>query len=196
MLIDLSRRIEADMPVYPGDPEVQLQKIKSMEKDHYTLHWWQTGLHAGTHVDAPMHLLDDPRRICDLPLEHFLAQGVLLSDMENIPEKEIPLGAAVLFETGMDALYGTADYYQKHPAVSQALCEYLVSRQVSLVGVDAPSPDHIPFPVHKRLLSSGIPILENLTNLEKLKNRAFTLMAFPLNISAEGSPVRAVAMVK
>lgn len=196
MLIDLSRRIEAGMPVYPGDPQVQLERIKNMERDHYTLHRWQTSPHAGTHLDAPQHLLCDSRQICDLPLENFMAAGILLTDMENIPDREIPLGAAVLFETGMDALYGTDAYYQKHPAISQALCEYLIARQVSLVGVDAPSPDHAPFPVHKRLLAAGIPILENLTNLEKLRNRPFTLMAFPLNIAAEGSPVRAVALVK
>ena len=196
MLIDLSRKIEAGMPVYPGDPAATLEKIKSVEKDHYTLYWWQTSLHAGTHMDAPMHLLDDPRRICDLSLERMTAPGVLLTDMEKIPETEIPMGAAVLIETGMDALYGTEAYYRNHPAVSQELCEYLIARKVAMVGVDAPSPDHVPFPVHKRLMEEGIPILENLTNLHLLRGKQFTLIAFPLNIAAEGSPVRAIATIQ
>ena len=196
MLIDLSRMIEENMPVYPGDPQVELKKIKTMARDHYTLHQWQTGLHAGTHMDAPSHLLDDSRKICDFSLEKCMAPGVLLSDLQNIPEQEIPLGAAVLFETGMDSLYGTEEYYKNHPAVSEALCEYLLRRQVSMVGVDAPSPDHVPFPVHKRLMESGVPILENLTNLHLLCGKRFTLMAFPLKIAAEGSPVRVVAQIK
>ena len=196
MLIDLSRMIETGMPVYPGDPQVELDKIKYMARDHYTLHQWKTGLHAGTHMDAPMHLLDDPRKICDFSLERCMAPGVLLSDLDRIPEEEIPLGAAVLFETGMDALYGTEEYYKNHPAVSEELCAYLLSRQVKMVGVDAPSPDHVPFPVHKRLMEMGVPILENLTNLHLLRGEKFTLMAFPLKIAAEGSPVRAVAMTE
>lgn len=195
MLIDLTRPVEPGMPVYPGDPPVELFPIKTAEKDGYTLFSWKTGLHAGTHMDAPLHLLDDPRKICDLPLDRFMAPGVVLADLERIPRREIPLGAAVLFETGMDGLYGQAEYYQKYPAMSLELCEYLVARQVALVGLDAPSPDYYPFPVHKRLLSLGVPVLENLTNLHLLREKAFTLTAFPLKIAAEGSPVRAVAVL-
>ena len=195
MLIDLSRPIREGMPVYPGDPPVSLRQEKALSRDHYNAFFWQTGLHAGTHVDAPLHLLPDASRVCDLPLNRFLAQGVLLRDVGSLPEEEIPLGAAVLLETGMDSLYGTPAYYSDHPAVSRELCEYLVSRQVSLVGLDAPSPDFPPFPIHKRLLGAGIPIVENLTRLSALRGREFTFAAFPLLLDAEASPLRAVALL-
>jgi len=196
MLIDLSCPIEAGMPVYPGDDPVKLEKCRNLEKDHYTAFYWQTGLHAGTHVDAPMHLLAGGHGINCMPLEHFFVRGVLLHDWLGLPETPIPEGAAVLIDMGTENKYGDDSYYTDHPQISDALCDYLIGRKISLLGVNAPSPDHAPFPVHKKLLAANIPVLENLMNLKALTGKKFRLMAFPLLISAEGSPVRAVAWIQ
>ena len=195
MLIDLSRPLFSGMPVYPGDEALALTEEASGARDGYTAYLLRTGLHAGTHVDAPLHMLPDGAAMAAMPLARFCAPGVLLRDMQAVPQDEIPLGAAVLFETGMDALYGTPAYYRDHPVLSPALCDYLIRRQAALVGLDAPSPDHAPFPIHRRLLAAGIPILENLTGLSALRGRSFTLLALPLPLRAEASPVRAAAWV-
>ena len=144
-------------------------------------------------MDAPMHLLPGGCSMDQMPLERFFAKGILLQDWNAIPETPVPEGAAVLIDMGTDDLYGDDAYYADHPQISDALCNYLIERKIALLGVNAPSPDHIPFPVHKKLLAAGIPILENLTNLKALAGKEFRLMAFPLFIAAEGSPVRAVA---
>ena len=195
MIVDLSRPYFAGMPVYPGDPSVELTEEKQAARDGYTAYFLRAGLHAGTHLDAPLHMIAGGEGISTLPLSRFMAPGVLLSDTRTPPAREIPLGAAVLIETGMDGLYGDAAYYTRHPVISGALCEYLVERRAALVGLDAPSPDRYPFPVHRRLLGAGIPLLENLTNLAALRGKAFTLIALPLPIAAEASPVRAAALV-
>jgi kynurenine formamidase len=71
-----------------------------------------------------------------------------------------------------------------------------VAAGVKLVGVDMPSPDHVPFPVHRRLLSAGVCIVENLRGLDRLLHKAaIRFYAFPLAIRADSSPVRAVAEV-
>ena len=68
---------------------------------------------------------------------------------------------------------------------------------LDLVGMDTPSPDAPPFPVHKIFLGSEILIIENLTNLESLVDlKNFTVAALPAKFHADAAPVRVVAMVK
>jgi kynurenine formamidase len=63
-----------------------------------------------------------------------------------------------------------------------------------MLGVDMPSPDYPPFPVHKLLLNKGIFVLENLTGLEQLLGiKHFEVFEVPLKIHAEASLTRAFA---
>ena len=71
-IIDLSHRICDGMPVYPGDVQTRLVQERFLSRDYYNGYTLHTALHAGTHVDAPIHLLDkDQRPIAELPLERF-----------------------------------------------------------------------------------------------------------------------------
>ena len=67
------------------------------------------------------------------------------------------------------------------------------------IGIDAISIDPIDsrdLPVHKLLLGAGLIVVENLTGLEVLP-QSFDFMALPLKIAeADGSPVRAAALLK
>ncbi len=198
MWVDLSWPMEDGMPVYPGDRQTSLVKEKSVEKDFYTAYALDTGLHAGTHMDAPMHLLENAPGIDTIPLSRCLVPGVLLDvrGQREIKAPELPEGAlagkAVLLYTGMEAYYGTDRYYRDHPVVSPDLARRLVKENIAFLGMDMPSPDEPPFPVHKLLLKAGIPVVENLRNLGSLKG-AFEIAAFPLRLMAEASPVRAAA---
>ena len=65
-----------------------------------------------------------------------------------------------------------------------------------MVGMDLSSPDKYPYDIHKLLLNSDILIIENLTNLDKLLGIGkFNFCAMPLNIDAEASIARAVAII-
>ena len=50
--IDLSHEIKNNMPVYPGDIDVNLTKEKDFNKDGYNMYSLYTEMHAGTHIDA------------------------------------------------------------------------------------------------------------------------------------------------
>jgi kynurenine formamidase len=196
MLIDLSQALFSGMPVYPNDEPFRLIRRKVYAHDGYSAYAMSTGLHAGTHVDAPMHMTDDLRTIDQFPLDCFCGPGMLLEGvMPPADAMDIPVGSAVIFHTGMDRYYGTPAYYADHPVLSESLCRLLISRNVRIVGMDIPSPDYAPFQVHRLLLSAGIPIVENLTNLNKLIGKEFVFYAFPLRIASEASLVRAVAQV-
>ena len=199
-LIDISHDLSEGMPIYPDDPPVRLEKMRSVEKDDYTLSQLNSGLHAGTHLDAPSHLVRDGKMICDFPLHSFAGRGKLLDVrgqecIEMRPEysTQVSEGDIVLLFTGCDDKFSSPDYFTRHPVVSRELAEFFISRHIRVLGFDMPSPDYPPYDVHKALLEGEVLLLENLTNLHELLSAdGFEVMAFPLKISAEASLVRAV----
>lgn len=199
--IDLSHKIDNGIPVYPGDMEVSLVQKKSVERDEYTAYSFSTGLHAGTHIDCPMHLLKTDRTMAEYPMECFVGRGCLIdargeSEIDYITDydNKINRGDIVLILTGTDEFYGNEDYYNKHPVITEKLAHFLVSKEIKMLGVDMPSPDFPPFSVHKLLLRKEIFILENLTNLKQLLSiENFQVFAAPLKICAEASLTRAFA---
>jgi kynurenine formamidase len=51
-------------------------------------------------------------------------------------------------------------------------------------------------PVHMLVLGRGVPIIENLVNLDQIGRASFTFIGLPLRIKgATGSPIRAVALL-
>lgn len=158
-------------------------------------------MHAGTHVDCPMHLLQNDVTIAEYPLESFSGKGCLIDargeseiDFKTEHENKIQRGDIVLILTGTDKKYGNEDYYSKHPVITSRLADFLVSKEIKMLGVDMPSPDLPPFQVHKLLFNHGIFIIENLTNLEPLLDvKHFEVFAVPLKIHAEASLTRAFA---
>ncbi len=190
--IDLSYEIEHQMAVYPGDDELKLYRHRFLNRDYYNDTKLETGMHVGTHIDAPSHLLNKDRFICDYPVEKFIGNGCLLDvrNEEIIKLKDeyldkVQEGDIVLLYTGYDEFFGTDKYFENHQIVDEKLAQFFVDRGVKLIGIDMPSPDQYPFKVHHKLLENDILIIENLRNLKKLEGvKRFEVMAFPLNIRA------------
>ncbi len=203
-LIDLSQTIMNDMPVYPGDMETKLYRVNCFETDRYNNFRLETCMHAGTHMDSPMHMSKEAGYISGLPLDVFAAEGCLLDvrGLRTIGMKDnyadiVKENGIVLLYTGYDSFYGEERYYSDHPVVTNEMCSFFIERKIKAVGIDLPSPDRYPFPVHRALFENGICIIENLTNLDRLLNVGeFKVMAFPLKINADSSPIRAVAWIK
>lgn len=202
-LIDISHELSNDTPIYPGDYKTSLTKHKYIEKDCYNSFLLQSCLHTGTHIDMPMHLIDDNRTAADFPVNNFIGKGVLLDvrgedeitmkrQYENLIFKE----SIVLLYTGFDKFYFEEKYFSAHPVVSDEFAGFLISKNIKMLGLDIPAPDYPPFQIHKALLTANICIMENLTNLQRLADEeTFEVIAFPLKISAEASFVRAVCRI-
>lgn len=203
-LIDLSHRIELNMPVYPGDTKTNLYQERFLDTDKYNNHLLEINMHAGTHIDSPMHLTDSKKYISELPLNSFIAKGCILNvkNQAVIKYKDeykelVKENSIVLLYTGFDEYYGTNEYYENHPCIDMELCEFLIGKKIKMLGMDTPSPDKFPFLIHKSLFKNNIYILENLTNLNLLLGvKNFEVIAFPLKINADSSITRAVARVK
>ncbi len=198
MLVDLSVELNEKTPIYPGDPETRINAAGVLENDGYQDHYVCVGTHVGTHMDAPSHMVAGGKNLDDFSLAQFSGNGVYIKtgrnfDLNEISKIPISAGDIVLFHTGMSDVYHEKSYYDDYPAIPEEVANYLVERNVKIVGVDMCSVDHPPFPVHKILLSKNILIIENLTNLSALAERSFKIYAFPIKLQIDGAPVRVVA---
>ncbi len=201
--IDLTQTFTNSMPVYPGDPVPKLVRVAEFAKDGYVDHEIKTGMHVGTHLDGPLHMVAGGNYLSEMPVETFFGAGVLVGargceviEMEVLEGKGIKAGDIVLFFTGGAEHFGQADYYHAYPELSEACARRLIELKVKMIGFDAPSPDRAPFVIHKLLLGQGILILENLCNLEKLLGvPEFEIVALPAKFRADSAPVRVVARI-
>ncbi|MFP7299155.1 arylformamidase [Neobacillus niacini] len=200
-LIDISRRLENGMPVWPGDTAFQYEVSWSKaESGSVNVGSVTMSTHTGTHVDAPFHFDDNGKRIIELDLELYIGP-VRVLDMigkESIGAKDlenVDLGAfkRVLFRTlswGNSALFP-----EKIPFLESDLGPYLAEKGIRLIGVDVPSVDPIDskdLHAHHSLNTNGIHILESVV-LDHVEPGDYELIALPLPlVEGDGSPVRAV----
>ncbi len=169
--------------------------------------------HCGTHMDAPKHFLGDdgdtidhqalevccgPAKVVDLtPVEprELLTVERLLRSLSQVEP-----GDRLLLRTDWSKRYGADAYRDELPRISQELAEWLVKKQVALIGVEPPSVADVNdmaelTAVHQTLFRGGVVIVEGLFNLDRLREKIVEFIALPLRIVAgDGCPVRAVAI--
>jgi kynurenine formamidase len=199
--MDLSYTIENGLITHPYDDELKLYRNRFLDKHKYNDSRLEAGMHIGTHIDAPSHLLESNIVINDYSVDKFIGKGCLLDvrnqDIITMREEyihKIQEDDIVLLYTGFDKKYGSEEYFSKHPVVEKKLAEFLVSKRIKMLGMDLPAPDKYPFEIHKMLFEKDILIIENMKSLESLLDiEQFEIIAFPLKIKAEASPVRVVA---
>ena len=201
-VIDLTRTFTNNMPVFPGDRPAKLKEDVDSESNIVCFQL-STGMHVGTHMDGPLHMVPTGRKLSDISVDRFVARGHLI-DARGVPEigadvlagKEIAQGDCVLLYTGFDEKFSDPSFYAEYPVLTEECAHELVRLQVSFVGMDTPSPDKAPYAVHRILLREEILIIEGLANLSALLSvKNFELFALPAKFDAEAAPVRVIARV-
>lgn len=219
-IIDLTHTLEEEMP----RPQVPYGHIpwKSFEKgDGFNTYMFLVFEHAGTHVDAPIHLggVEGPS-IDQIPPEKWMGPCSVL-DMSHKTENEevsaedilawekshgeIEEDSIVLFYFGWEKNWTTKHgvenqpYLKNNPGLSEETAKLLAKRGVKLVGGDTPTIDsdaNSTEPAHRVLLPRHILVLENAKNLGKLPPKGAYFIGLPLRIKeGTGCPVRAIALV-
>lgn len=190
------------MEVFPGDGAAKLEQVSFLGKDGYNSFYVQTGMHVGTHMDAPFHMLPEGKKLTDFPPEKFIGRGRLIqkqhgfkeNDIDLLKRKDIREGDIVLVDTGHYKKFGTADYYKSYPEITMAFADYIIGSKVKILALDFPSPDGFPYKIHKALFENEILIIENLANLAALHAYdKFNIIALPAKFEAAGAPVRVIA---
>jgi len=202
-LIDLSHAFDDAMPVYPGDPGSEISRLTDIPGAGFALSQVKMGMHTGTHMDSPRHMIENGKSISEIPVEKFIGRGVLIDarGKERIDDYlllgvHLQQNDIVLVLTGFSRKYRHASYYRDYPDMTESFAGALVKAGVNIVGLDTAGPDRTPFPIHRKLLSADVLIIENLTNLESLLGMStFEVCALPVKFKTEAAPVRVIALV-
>jgi len=210
-IIDLSILIQTNMPNFSVLPKVKINKIRSIEKEGDEVRTIFMPSHVGTHIDAPSHQVAGGARIDELPIEKFLGNAIILNypnknncDNTLISLKELERYKNKINENDIIVIntgsYKNPGSFDKFGYISQEAAKFFVDKKISLLAVDSPSVDlNVPegkkMPVHQIILGAGIPIIEGLTNLDKIKEERFFFIGLPINIKdSDAVPCRAIAI--
>ncbi|MEV7808548.1 cyclase family protein [Microbispora sp. NPDC088329] len=152
MIVDLSVPVVNGMPVYPGDPEVEIAPALTVAAEGVNVLGLHLGSQSGTHVDAPFHIDDALPTLDDLPLERFLGPAAVL-DVRGLPPRSpvtagmletvagrLRPGTVLLVATGWDEHWGTPEYLA-HPYLAAETARLIAAAGVRTVGIDALSVD-------------------------------------------------------
>lgn len=187
-IIDISS-VLVDAPVYPGDPVPSVKKIFDIEKgDDYSLTLLSTGLHAGTHIDAPSHYIRGAEGIDEIPLQTFIGPCRVVFVNEFVTGASIE--QMYLYNCQRLILKGNGK-----SSLMAAAAEELVAAGVKLVGIDSQSistgADQAA--VHMTLLDGGCCVLEGLDLSGVDEPGDYFLFAAPVKVGGtEAAPARAV----
>jgi kynurenine formamidase len=198
-VIDLTMGLDAGTPTHPDDPEPEFENVATIEENGYALTRASMGSHAGTHLDAPSHMISDGKSIDDYPPSRFSGDATVIDVRDQDPiEPALPSMAPdsiVFFWTGHGDDPGEK-YFETTPTIAESTAEELVSGDVSIVGIDSHSPDTHPYPIHDILLGNDVLIAENLTNLGAIAGEDCRCTIVPLKFTdCDGAPCRAIAEV-
>ena len=213
--LDLSHPIRDGLVTYPGLPAPVITDHLSREASRsryapgYEFHIGRIDMIAntGTYLDTPFHRFPgghdlaglDLARVVDLPA--VVVDGAAEGPIRSSTFAGLDLaGRAVLVRTGWSRHWATEAYGDpSHPGLDGGAAAALVAAGVALVGIDSVNIDLTTTgerPVHTALLDAGIPVVEHLTDLDRLPAppATFTFTAVPPAIEGMGTfPVRAFA---
>jgi arylformamidase len=200
-IYDVTWPVSPAMPAWPGDPPVQLARVRSMDDgERNNLSHLACSVHIGTHVDAPLHFIADG---IDLPA---LALDVLLgpAHVTELPDAgAITVAELARFDlTGVTRLlfktrnrHLSRDVFHKNfVAIALDAAEWLVAHGVKLVGVDYLSVERFggDGSVHRTLLGAEMILIEGL-DLSDVPPGDYMLHCLPLKlVGSEGAPARVV----
>lgn len=183
--IDITREWTT-APLYPGDPEVRLEKISDMHfGDVYNNSVIHACVHTGTHMDAPCHFLEEAGDATSIPLSVGMGDCCVIQANGTLVGEQLE---KYLWMTPPRILF-KGDVH-----LSQSAAFVLIDAGVKLVGVEGTSvaPPDSEAEVHRLLLSSGVAVLEGL-DLSAVSAGQHKLLCLPLKIAgADGVPVRAL----
>ena len=173
--------------------------------------------HIGTHIDAPRHFYADGHAIDHWPLDRLVMRDALVLDVSHKPDgagvtaddlertgvKPAAGQAAVIKTLWTDRAWGKPEFWANTIHLEPSVSEWTTAHGVAAVAMDC-FPEK-PFwrmelsPAerganHKRWLKAGIPMVQLLTNLDRIGPR-FSLIALPLRLTGmDGAPARVVGV--
>ncbi len=207
-IYDISLMVTPGMTVWPGDPQVQLERVSKMEEGASSnVSRLSMSVHTGTHVDAPHHFVHGSKTVEQLDLDALVgpAQVVEIPHEANVIDAELVAGLSLergaprlLFKTRNSLIWqrGERAFQKDFVAIDASGAAALVELGIRLVAIDylSVAPFAEGAPTHVALLKAGMVLLEGV-DLSQVPAGRYTLVCLPLKLGgAEGAPARAVLM--
>lgn len=203
-LIDISPPVHERTAVWPGDVPFSRNVALSIEKGaNLDLSSITTTVHVGAHADAPSHYVAGGAPIGDRPLDLYYGPCQVVRVAIGRGERILPRHLTteiteprVLFATG--TFPDPFTFNEDFAALSVELVDHLAAKGVRLVGIDTPSVDLF---ADKALEAHHALARHDMANLEcllldapRVPEGRYTLIALPLRLDADASPVRAALL--
>jgi len=194
-VVNLSHQNAIGVPVWPGNPEFQIENASTVEADGFYTNILTYHEHTGTHMDSPSHFIADgitadliqprsqvaPLVVVDVTDQASADEDYALSvDDLNAWEAEygaIPDGAVVAMRSGWDARFSDAPSFvnldsagvMHFPGFGPDAAAFLVEQR-SIVGIASDTMSQDPgnstdFGTHLTILGAGLYGLEGVANL-------------------------------
>ena len=204
-VIDISIPNRVGMHGYPGDPSLQIESVRKIERgDVCNLSLLTMGSHTGTHVDAPFHFLKNGARLGEVSLDRMIGAAVVVDcrdraavDADVIAAAPLQHGDLLLCRTDNSWKWEAPEFQRDFVYLTPAAAELAVARGVGAVGIDYLSIEAFgseTFPVHHTLLGNGVFVIEGL-DLRHVRPGRYTLVCLPLKFpDLDGAPARAVLL--
>lgn len=214
-IIDLTLKVETNMPSCgtAWHQKVQIEQMGTLEEVGRNTSRILLGSHSGTHMDAPRHFIDDGPGIDSIDI-NLLCGDVGIVNLRNKEAgdivhlsdlKNIKITTRMIFVFGWYKHWKSEQYYKHFPYFSEDAITYLMENGMKLMALDTPSPDcgdaihnrgdsDADSPNHKRMLKSGIVIVEYLNNTDLIDfSKKYEIIALPLRIAGvDGCPARVI----
>ncbi len=221
-IVDLSGRVESGLWGYhelPGlekiVPRAAVETIATVSENGFFASRVVLSTISGTYVEAGSHILENGRNLEDYSVDDFIrpAKVIKLPGVKpktlvdaDLLEKHAPViekGEALVIGTEWGKRWNKPGYVLECPNYSRDGLEWILSRDISILGVDVPcieaswseDDDESKGGLLGEMFSRGILLVAPLINVEKIRGSSGTLVCLPLNLKyTSGAPGRVVFM--
>ncbi len=199
---DITTPIFEGMTVYKNKPEKQ-PKLNRVTNGYVTETRIDMDLHTGTHIDAPLHMVENGSTFETISLESLIGQAKVL-DLTNVEDGitkadlesfDIQKGDFVLFKTRNSSI---KEFDFNFIFLAKDGAKYLAEIGVRGVGIDALGVERSQegHPTHKTLFANNVIVIEGL-RLKDIAQGEYTMVAAPIKIvGTDAAPARVLLFDK
>lgn len=208
-IYDVTVPFGPNVPGWPTQPPARVEPHNRIAQgDAANVSLVTISSHAGTHVDALWHFIDDGAKLLEIPVERWLGpchaahipDDVAQIDVAHLEAANIPVGTErLLLRTRNSRMWegwdGVADvpFREDYVGVLPAAAKWLVQRGIRLVGIDSLSIGtygQANVETHQTLLGNGVVVIE-LLDLREIAPGPYELICLPLKLAiGDGAPAR------
>jgi kynurenine formamidase len=213
LVVDLTQPLSSTIPIWPGDPNVEIQPWATIADDGYFINRIAMGEHSGTHWATPNSFIIGATSAAKVPVEKLVAPAVVIDiraealhnpdyrlwveDVQawEVTNGKVPSGSIVILFTGWQdkwlepkAFINQDELGVSHwPGFSAGSVEFLLSqRQIVGLGTDTHGVDpgcDSSYGASSAIYAGDGIVLECLTSLEKLPTVGAMIVVGGLPIS-------------